>query len=332
MKRSLSKNRRGFTLIELLVVVAIIAILVALLLPAVQQAREAARRTQCKNNLKQIGLAVHNYETSHKVFPGIGRGSNLISVQTAVLPFLEQENLKRLYNPQQPLFLLVGGVPNFNPSQLPAAVTVVNTFLCPSESQSPRFTRWGANNIAGTSYMVCTGTGTGTYYDPRFPTDGMFWNASSTGFRDMRDGASSTLLMSEGLLGSNFDTLGAIPAVPDRQTASPQGTLPNPNGGITPPMTDALCAGTLRWAGDRGLSWIYGIAQSTTFNTYLTPNSKTPNCHSNGQGRFKAASLHDGGVHVLMGDGGVRFIGNSIALATWRGLSTRAGREVLGEF
>src|SRR5688500_8688960 len=119
-------NRQGFTLIELLVVIAVVGILAALLMPAVQQAREAARRTQCKNHLKQLGLALHNYESSHTVFPGLGTGSNLISVHTAILPFLEQENLKQLYDPAQPLFLLVAGVPSFNPSQLPAASTLVD--------------------------------------------------------------------------------------------------------------------------------------------------------------------------------------------------------------
>lgn len=333
--QSSRSTRPGFTLIELLVVIAIIAVLVGLLLPAVQQAREAARRTQCKNNMKQMGLALHNYESTHTVFPGNGTGSNLISVHTALLPFIEQENLKRLYDPNQPLFLLAAGVPLFNSSQLPAASTIVNTFLCPSDSQSPVFSRWGANNIAGTNYMVCTGTGTDSYYDLQFPTDGMFWNRSSQRFRDMTDGTSSTLLMSEALLGPNFDTMAATPAVPRRQISSPRGVFSvnnNPPGGSIPAVSNAICATSTRWTGDRGLSWIYGIAQSTTFNTHETPNSTTPDCHSNGQGWFKASSLHSGGVNVLVADGSVRFIGDSIALENWRALSTRAGGEILGEF
>jgi prepilin-type N-terminal cleavage/methylation domain-containing protein/prepilin-type processing-associated H-X9-DG protein len=329
---SVPRKHCGFTLIELLVVIAIIAILIALLLPAVQQAREAANRVRCRNNLKQLAIALHNYEGSHGSFPGIGLSPNQTSVQAGLLPFIEQANLQNLYDPQQPLFLLVAGVPSFNSAQLGAATTLVDVFLCPSEAQPPRFTRWGASNVAGISYMVCTGTGTGAFYDPRFPTDGAFWNGSSVGFRDMTDGASNTLLMSEALLGTNFDTMGPIPADLVRQTASPRGSLPNPSGGITPPMTDAFCAGTTRWVGDRGLSWIYGIAQSSTFNTYVTPNAKVPDCHSNGQGWFKASSLHAGGVNVAMGDGSIRFVGSSISLQIWRALATRAGSEVIGAY
>jgi prepilin-type N-terminal cleavage/methylation domain-containing protein len=333
MERSLSTERPGFTLIELLVVIAIIGILTGLVLPAVQYAREAARRTQCKNHLKQMGLAQHNYETAHRVFPGIGTGSNLTSVQAALLPFIEQENLKELYDPGQPLFLLVGGVPSFNPSQLPVASTVVSTFLCPSDPQLPRFSRWGSNNIAGTSYVVCTGTGKGAHYDLRFPTDGMFWNQSSEGFRSMTDGASNTFLMSETRLGPNLDTFAAAPEVPHRQISSPRGVFSShPSGGLTPALSDASCAASTRWTGERGLSWIYGLAQSSTFNSHTSPNSQVPDCHAHGQGWFKASSLHAGGVHVLLGDGSVRFIDDRIALSIWQGLSTRAGSEVLSGY
>lgn len=324
------RRRTGFTLIELLVVIAIIAILIALLVPAVQKVREAAARMQCANNLKQMGLALHNYENSYKRLPGIGLSPNQISVHTQLLPFVEQDNLKNLYDPTQPLFLLVAGVPSFNSAQLNAATTRVGLFLCPSDGESPLFTRWGANNVAGTNYMVNTGTGTGTLYDLRRPTDGLFWNGSREKLSGITDGMSNTLFMSESLLGTNFDTMGATPADP-RQIASPQGIgSTNPAGGTTPSLSDPVCAGTLRWVGGRGISWIYGLAQSTTFNTYSLPNSTLPDCQAHGIGMFRASSRHPGGVNVVLVDGTVRFIANNIGLAAWQGLSTRAGNETVG--
>jgi len=321
--------RKAFTLIELLVVIAIIAILIALLVPAVQKVREAAARIQCVNNLKQMGLAFHNYEGAMKRLPGIGLSPNQTSVHTDLLRFVEHDNLRQLYDPSQSLFNLVVGVPSFNPAQINAATTPVKMFLCPSDSYPATFTRWGANNVAGTNYMVNTGTGTGAFYDLRIPTDGLFWNGSSERLATITDGLSNTMFAAEALVGTNFDTMSATPADP-RQMSSPQGIgSSNPSGGTTPSLSDPVCAGTMRWVGGRGVSWIYGLAQSTTFNTYAAPNSSQPDCQAHGIGFFKASSGHPGGVNVLLGDGSVRFVTNSISLSTWRALSTRAGNEVV---
>lgn len=328
------RSRRAFTLIELLVVIAIIAVLIALLVPAVQKVREAVSRTQCLNNMKQFGLGLHNYEYNHGRFPGIGASPNQISVHVSVLPFLEQDNLKKLYDPSQPLFFLVKGIPTFNPAQAQAATTRVDLFLCPGEWKAPYFTRWGITNIVGTNYVVCTGTGTGRFYDPSFPTDGVFWIRSRTGFRNLTDGSSNTLLMSEALMGTGYDTIGPAPKDPVRQMANISKLVKTDkvNGGTIPPMTDSLCASPPVWTGERDMAWIYGLASSTTFSTYVTPNSPLPNCTAHGTGRFKAASRHSGGVNVLLGDGSVRFVSDSIALDTWRALSTCGSSDVVGGY
>ncbi|MHB1313151.1 MAG: DUF1559 domain-containing protein [Gemmatimonadaceae bacterium] len=192
-------RRRGFTLIELLVVIAIIAILIALLLPAVQAAREAARRIQSTNNLKQMGLALHNYESTHGCFPGSGGQTySGFSVQARILPHMEGSNLMNSMNFSLPLLNLLSGPPyiGFTPAQTTSAQTVVQAFLCPSDDQNPFYASYffGAAT-AGTCYVVNAGTGTGTFYDSKYPTDGVFWDGSATRFANLIDGSSNTMFM-----------------------------------------------------------------------------------------------------------------------------------------
>ena len=332
----------GFTLVELLVVIAIIGILIALLLPAVQAAREAARRMSCTNNLKQLGLALHNYESSHRCFPGQGATPEMgFSVQAKLLPFMEQENLQKLIDFKQPL--MMGGCQNMyvNPAQLPAARTVVPLLLCPSETKAPLFTGYHVQPgdvTAGTNYMVCSGSGTGTNYDLRFPTDGCFWFNSAVGFRDLRDGTSNTLVMSESLLGLGRDQTGDhTPRDPKRQMAKmSKFFVANTSGpglsGIVNPDLAALVAQAGCWDGSRGSVWIYGREPKTTFNAYMPPNTPVPDMAAHGMGFFAARSNHPGGVNALFADGSVHFVSEDIALETWRALSTREGGEVVGQF
>ncbi|MCI0461168.1 MAG: DUF1559 domain-containing protein [Gemmataceae bacterium] len=329
--------RSAFTLIELLVVIAIIAVLIGLLLPAVQKVREAAARLSCQNNLKQLGLALHNYESVYKTLPGAPTPNNLwaFSVQARVLPFLEQENLQKLIDFNQPL--MAGATPSarvVSPAQAAAARTIVKTFLCPSDGQNPIFVGFQNSSIwAGTNYMINAGSGTGTFYDNRFPTDGLFWQGLATRFADLTDGLSNTLLMAETLLGLGTNTLGPTPDDSKRQPAQ-AGSLVTmiPAGGSSPPLTLSICARPPSWVGDRAASWIWGLPWRTMFDAFLPINSASPDCLAHGNGFFAARSQHPGGVNVLLVDGSVRFLSNSIPLQTWRALSTRAGGEVVGNF
>ncbi|MEW4570247.1 DUF1559 domain-containing protein [Tautonia sp. JC769] len=330
---------RGFTLIELLVVIAIIGILIALLLPAVQSAREAANRMSSQNNLKQMGLALHNYESGVGALPGFGESTAFgYSVQARILPFMEQANLKNLINFEQPLYVGSGPWISLNPSQETASQTVVRGFLCPSDGHEAIFDRYFGGRMAGTNYVVNIGSGTGTFYDINHRTDGLFWNGSTVRLSDIRDGLSNTMLASQCLLGTGFDTEGPMPAELGRQAAN-LGAILRTNGGnpglvmdglaVVNPDLAPLTATATRWRGDRGYSWISGRQVPAAFDAYLAPNSPIPDVSAHGRGWTAARSNHPGGVSVLMADGSVRFIKETISLATWRALSTRAGGEVL---
>jgi len=335
-----ARHRRAFTLVEVLVVIAIVGILLALLLPAVQAAREAARRAGCSNHLKQLGLALHNRGSTHGDFPGLGsQPQTSFSIQARMLPYLEGSSLSDSIDFGQPLMLGGGSSVCVNPLQVNAAQTVVPVFLCPSDSENPRFSNFlhfpeGGGLSAGTNYVVCSGSGADTNYDLRFPSDGMFWNDSAVRFKDLADGTSCTIMMSESLLGSGCDTYGPEPQDPKRQMASmcSQFSL-NSDGpglvGVSDPDLEDLVAGASFWRGIRGAAWIWGRASITTFSAYMPPNTPVPDMYAKATGFFSARSNHPGGVNVLFADGSVRFISDTIPLNVWRALSTRAGGEVI---
>lgn len=330
-------QRRAFTLIELLVVIAIIAVMIALLLPAVQAAREAARRMSSTNNLKQMGLALHNYESTHSVFPSHGGSTGTgFSVFARILPFMEQAatlntmNFNLSVTTTPPIF-------SFVPAQTTAAATVVSAFVCPSDAQPPLYPNYYySTSTAGTGYVACVGSGTSTFYDMRYPSDGVFWNNSATRIADITDGTSNTMFISQCLLGSGQDTTGPAPVQRDRQIAS-IGSKVSPSkvapGGFTPTMNNpdlaTVAAGATAWSGTRGAAWIVGTEAMVGFNAYLPPNSKTPDVYGHGFGWLSARGAHPGGVLTLTGDGSVKFTKDSISLATWRALATRSGGEVI---
>ena len=241
------RSVRGFTLIELLVVIAIIAILIALLLPAVQQAREAARRTQCKNNLKQFGLALHNYESSFAMLPmqdsqvTVGAVTyDGFSIQARLLPYVDQANLQNLLDFTQHAWS--GTAYNTllpNPNFAGAYATAIPMFLCPSDQAPSQQADWKGDIYGGINYMVSDGSGTGVNTDIRMQTDGIAWNFSNCTLSNVTDGLSNTVFMSETVRSVGVDqtlALGQLPPFPYQMTL-------NLSGGFTSPPATQMFQG-----------------------------------------------------------------------------------------
>ena len=350
-------RRRGFTLIELLVVIAIIAVLIGLLLPAVQSAREAARRIQCTNNLKQIGLACHNYHSTYGTFP-MGASLGWLDV-----PYVAQA--KQNWSAHGQMLPQVEGMPMYNAINFNFGVdsstsspltmayivnsTVINAqikgFLCPSDPQA------GSNYTASNNYYASVGTttnlqtGTGgrkVVTLANFPTTGMFALQQAYGINNCTDGTSNTIAFSESTVGNpsgqqRQKNIGlksvAIPAAALLQDA--QSNMAATLAGLAA-CDAAWNSGTASIDIQRGQYWAQGALAMSLFTTIPTPNSATDtwtHCGSTSSAGLseysEADSFHPGGVNTLMSDGSVKFIKNNISMQIWMALGTKAGGEVV---
>ena len=295
------RRRKAFTLIELLVVIAIIAILVALILPAVQNAREAARRLQCKNNLKQIGLALQNYHDAHRVFPSgfiavkdgapaVHYGGNGAGWAIMILPFMEQTNLYETFDSRYSI------IAERNQQLLRTSVASYN---CPSDPK-PKFFQMEAEgeqegevDLPTANYVAMFGTGAIDFCEDlagertQCRGNGMFYHNSKTRMRDLRDGTSNTI------------------AVGERKTEE-----------------------TLGWYS----TWVGMVpGGEEAFQRVLGAADHTPNHPDSHFDDF--SSHHIGGAQFVFADGHVRFIANGINKGVYYGLATIAGNEwIEGEF
>jgi len=323
-------TRRAFTLIELFVVIAIIGILIALLLPAVQKVREAANRAKCSNNLKQLGIAFHHYHDSQgsfppayekKVSPQYPSVPSFLfrwSALAKVTPYVEQDNLYHSLDLNIPLYIDTNLT--VSPPNVAGVRQTVRLFLCPSDPQEPTNPAFGANN-----YLPCNGSGlfNGGSHDPG---DGIFYTASKTRFGDIVDGTTNTALVSESLLGpGNNPPTGPLPA------GSPLRQVLYASVSPSTPMSETVCQST-NWKTDRNSKWADGDVYCGLYDHYRLPNAPEPDCISGTYSWRAARSKHSGGVNLLLADGSVRFISNGIDPDTWHGLGSRAGSEVLKDF
>ena len=350
---------RGFTLVELLVVIAIIGILIALLLPAVQAAREAARRSQCTNNLKQLALAVHNYVDTFKVFPPKKAGTQLGGCAQCngaygsgwmrLLPYYEQRALYDAWS--SPQTYSGNNYSAFGPCPWDATAGAyepyrqqVATLMCPSDSG---IKGKPATSKGRTNYMFSVGDSISSNSQNQANKNrGIFANYSARiKFASIRDGTSNTVMLSERSFPEYVNMVG-------QGIGDGSGIVTNPSAcysAVDPADPKRFIGSTRSWTGQ----WDHGSASHIAFTTVLPPNA--PSCadlgfsgNDNGtHGIYTPSSFHPGGVMAAMADASVRFISetidtNDLTLApatsgasnygVWGALGTREGGEALGEF
>ena len=306
---SSSSSRRAFTLIELLVVIAIIAILISLLLPAVQQARAAARRTECANNLKQIGLALHNYHDVTRRLPfALGGTGPKFSALSQLLPYVEQTAVYDAIDFSQQPNAAVNDV---------ARLTELPAFRCPSDFDNPQPAAGGAVN-----YVPNKGTSLG-WRDPN--ANGVIYFMSSVQLRDITDGTSNTAAFSERMVTDASNGILSPESDVFLSTANPQ-TLDEAVQFCDDVDISNLA---LQFPNFMGAPWIDG---KNAYQHINVPNGRSCGFQPAQKASMGANSRHEGGVYVLLCDGSVRFTSESIDRALWRAVGTRAESELIGDF
>jgi prepilin-type N-terminal cleavage/methylation domain-containing protein/prepilin-type processing-associated H-X9-DG protein len=352
------RSRRGFTLIELLVVIAIIAVLIALLLPAVQAAREAARRSSCVNNLKQIGIALHNYHNANDCFPpaalntstGAGAvvGNGPFSAHARLLGYVEQSAMFNAAN----FNLCAFNDPFSTVVNSTVSTARISSFVCPSNPVP----NWNMNYVApltvsapGCSYFGSAGSSLATNYPAPATIGGQpngvfMFNSPSIGVRDIADGTSNTIAFGEWKVGDGSTTTLTIPSDGAYAGAGnlPAGATTTPNS-MTPQAVlawmascsanlSATATGNFSWVGE---AWAFGLPGSAFGNVLMPPNSKYPVCIAQAVGAlpnpaaFEPSSYHPGGADFLMCDGSVRFLKDSVNVSTLWALGSRNQGEVV---
>jgi len=363
------RRARGFTLIELLVVIAIIAILIALLLPAVQQAREAARRTQCRNNLKQIGLALHNYHDVYGMFTYKKGGSDTAlsasdtsrytanyarkSGLVALLPYIDQAPYYNKIDAGDPTTVGAGGFVVAPGGPAPWSGWAgwnqgVPGYKCPSDS--PKFnTARGYSNYAFCVGDIVNGNLNAT------TSNGLFCLRTCYGTRDVTDGTSNTIAFSE-RVAANFGIGGlGTPSIREGTLTNIAAITTNPGACLAaaaPIVSGGFYTNGSAVKGKFSSVWQDGQSENVAFLTVLAPNNVSCTNDTNGNADsgsplLSASSLHAGGVNCLMADGAVKFISDSIdtgnlgvaatfggksPYGVWGALGTRAGGETVGDF
>jgi prepilin-type N-terminal cleavage/methylation domain-containing protein len=320
-------RKRGFTLIELLVVIAIIAILVAMLLPAVQQVREAARKMQCADHLHNIGIGLHNYESSFKTLPpgivtaigGSGGISNEVNPLALILPFIEGGNEYKTFNMNVSV--------TSHASNLDARQQRIALYSCPSDPQvdSPFVVSTCPSGCGWSNYMQSLGANANYASN-----NGPFGRRYGAQFRDFTDGMSNTALFGEIRLGPTSGS--GVPAVTDPQyfSMSRRATWSTAADDRVRP---AACDTATTIDRNRGKQWWRGITIYTWYSHTLVPNSRLQDCAQAGfdRGHLASRSYHPGGAQIVLGDGKIYFASENIDDKVWRAVGSKADGDLTGK-